>query len=289
MRLITEFKSFNQTCIKKLNELDAKVDSAILLDLKTAQKSFEDYQKANAFTKSNIEFLKNVFRKYQGLEIEKETGGIPNEAIVAGSYLGLVLLENMSENKNEVLIARYIFHMFEANPSFAKKCFPDIHHKFFQPVCDKICEAADQDLYLVEQYYHCISLTENDFINIRNLMEKYDVSTYISDWTECATSLPGKLAGGLANKVIGPVHISGANIIQIIGLIRTLSSPGGVTQELICFIAKMMILLLKTKIPKITEENISKQLKKTATEYLEAIDTEHIDSLSIPIELPKKE
>lgn len=252
------------------------MDSAILMDLKAMQKCFQDFQKADAFTSSNLEYIQNTFRKYLGLPLKGTSGGVENRKIVANSYLGLIVIEKMSENPNQILIARYIFHMFEASPGSGKQSFPEIHEKFFQPVCDKIAEQAAMDLKFTEWYRSCwADAGSAGFKHLCEILRKYDVSFDITDWKKGAASIPGKAAGALANKAIGPVHIDFSTILKITESVKKASSSV-MAQCLMDTVLDGVIYTLKMKMPKYQEDMIFREVRKAAKEYLKTIDTAHV-------------
>ena len=279
MVLLHNLKEANKRYIQRIDELEEKVDAAILMDLKAMQKCLEDFRKADAFTSSNVEFLRNTLRKYTGLPLEGKTAGVENRKIVATSYLGLITFENMSENPNQVLIARYVFRMFEASPGSAKKSFPEIHAEFFQPVCDKLEEQIQMDMAFVDRYCHsCLYAGGTELKQLCEILKRYQVSFDITDWKKGATSLPGKLAGAIANKAIGAVHIDCSTIIKVTEGIKLLSSSD-TTKVLLSFLAGRIIYALKEQIPKYKETLIFKEIRKAAQEHLKSIDTEHIGHL----------
>lgn len=279
MVLIREFQEANEKYIKKIDALDEKLDSAILMDLKAMQKCFKDFQKAEAFTSSNLEYIQNTFRKYLGLPLKGTTGGVENRKIVANSYLGLIVIEKMSENPNQILIARYIFHMFEASPGSGKRSFPAIHEKFFQSICDKIAEQVVMDLKFTEWYRsHWADAGMAELKHLCEILKKYDVSFDITDWKKGATSIPGKAAGALANKTIGPVHIDFSTIIKITEYVRRVSSSV-MTQCIMGTVLDRVIYTLKMKMPKYQEDMIFRKVRKAAGEYLKTIDKAHVTYL----------
>lgn len=276
MVLISEFQEINEKYIRKIDALDEKLDSAILMDLTAMQKCFKDFQKADAFTSSNLEYIQNTFRKYLGLPLKGTTGGVENRKIVANSYLGLIVIEKMSAKPNQVLIARYIFHMFEASPGSGKRSFPEIHKEFFQSICDNVAEQIVMDLKFTEWY--CFYWADAGMTELKHLCEilkKYDVSFDITDWKEGATSIPGKAAGILANKAIGPVHIDFSTIIKITEYVRRISSSV-TTRCIMGTVLDGVIRVLKMKMPKYQEDVIFREVRKAAGEYLKTIDKAHV-------------
>jgi hypothetical protein len=120
-----------------------KGDDNILIELRAAYKSLEDYINILQYSEDNqfiLSMVEGCLIKNTGLNPELTTkSGIYKNTIMAYSYYGLYIV---SVIKGSYFTAkRYIARMFESNPRVARELLaPEIYKKYFKSKVDEYCK-----------------------------------------------------------------------------------------------------------------------------------------------------
>lgn len=217
-QVIRETGKSVKECVKRIELVNDKLDmilkstgNIVLGKLKSANLSLEDFSNSNGFTDSNIQILKELYISNIGLPLDENTGAYSNNEIVAYSYLGLILLENCTE-QNQTLIFRYIMRMFYADSIIAEQYFPEVYNSFFREYV-LMYEGMESEV-LNRNKFESAGFKDT-YREIGGLIEFYEISIEIDDWTEGAKTYKEKLFGKFLNKTIGLVNISPSNCSRI--------------------------------------------------------------------------
>lgn len=217
-KVIRETSQSVKECVKSIQVVNDKLDmmlkstgDIVLGKLKSANLSLEDFSNSDGFTDSNIQILKELYISNIGLPLDENTGVYSNNEIVAYSYLGLILLENNTE-QNHILIFRYIIRMFYAESIIAKRYFPEVYNSFFEEYV-LMYEGMEYEFLCKNKFdWHAFKDTYKD---IGELIEFYEISIEVDDWTKGAETFKEKLFGKFLNKAIGSISISPSNCNQL--------------------------------------------------------------------------